>query len=190
MRPIIICIIVLFAAGCASDPKPAAEEIRVYDTSTLYYDIPLAVQNEITQIKRNASLIYSITSAEGRRDSARIDTIQLTALAAPFLRYNLNERIHRRFYKEDVFEDNDLGRVILTYGTNHPDLAVKSASVWLNNESHALTNINIKRLYAVQDSLYDEDLSWVAGKNFLVLQKISAGGKEHIRQTQVFWKKR
>jgi hypothetical protein len=183
-------MIAIAAFGCSGEPKPEEERIRTYDTSTLYYDIPLAVQNELLTIKRGATNIYRIVSIDGRRDSASIDTVQLRQLAAPFLQYNLNESKHRKYYKEDVFEDNDLGRVIFTYGTNHPDLVVNSASVWLEQETHHLTNINIKRLYKVRDSLYDEDLSWTTGKNFMILQKISGGGKEQIRQTQVFWKNR
>lgn len=190
MRIFAITVLVFFAWSCSPENKPVEESIRTYDTSTLYYDIPLAVTNELSEIKRNLSFISAINSINGEKDTTEIDTTRLMQLAAPFLQYNLNESRYRKFYREDIKEDGDLRKIVLTYSTNHPDFALKLAEVWLNNETQDLTNINITRLYTSKDSVYDETLTWAAGRSFMVLQKISAGGKELIKQTKVSWRDR
>ena len=187
MRLTALVLLIVFAASCSSGKKSPEEDIRTYDTATLYYDIPLAIQNEIAEIKRTFAVPYVITKANNQRDSVSIDTTRLVQLAKPFLECNLNDGRYRKFYKEDLFEDGDTKSIVLNYSTNHPDLAVRSASVLLDNETQQLKRIDIIRSFAAKDSSTEERLSWTAGKNFQLIKIISAQGKELISQTNVFW---
>lgn len=192
MRIIALFIIVLFAFSCSNNNKPQEEEIRIYDTSTLFYDIPLAIQNEITEIKRTFAFTYSITTEKGKSDSVAIDTTRLMQLAAPFMQYNLNESRYRKYYKEESFEDGDAKSIVFSYSTNHPDLPVKLATVSLDNETQQLKSIYIQEMHAGKDTLFDNRLTWDATKkNFQVVQASFLGEKELARkQTKVFWKDR
>jgi hypothetical protein len=192
MRIMILFVSLGFMWSCASKSKPGEEPvaIKTYDTSTLYYDIPLAIHNEIAEIKRTFAFTWRIDIENGKRDSAAIDTTQLLQLAAPFLEYNLNERSYRKYYKEDLFEDGDTRSIVLTYSTNHPDFPLRTASVLLDNESQDLKRIDITRSYAAKDTSREERLAWIAGKGFQVIKMVTAGGKESITQTQVSWKNR
>jgi hypothetical protein len=190
MRITALALLILIASSCSSNQEPQAEEIKTYDTSTFYYDIPLAVKNETAEIQRRLSFTYAIITENGKRDSIVLDSTAVLQLSAPFMQYNLNETRFKKYYKEDRYEDGDLKKIVFTYSTNHPDLPVRSATIWLDNETQDLSNIIIKRLHSSKDTTYDEDLTWTAGRGFMVLQKISAGGKEFIKQTNVFWRDR
>jgi hypothetical protein len=152
MRIMIFFITAGFIWSCTSRSKPGEEPIAVktYDTSTLYYDIPLAINNEIAEIKRTFAFTWRINIENGKRDSAAVDTTQLLELAAPFLEYNLNERRYRKYYKEDLFEDGDTRSIVLTYSTNHPDFPLRTASVLLDNESQELKRIDIMKSRAFE----------------------------------------
>jgi hypothetical protein len=192
MRTMILFITAGFIWSCTSRSKPREEPIAVktYDTSTLYYDIPLAINNEIAEIKRTFAFTWRINIENGKRDSAAVDTTQLLQLAAPFLEYNLNELRYRKYYKEDLFEDGDTRSIVLTYSTNHPDFPLRTASVLLDNESQELKRIDIMKSSASKDSTVEERLAWTAGRGFQVIKIITAGGRESISQTQVSWKNR
>lgn len=192
MRVLFIFVVILFAFSCSSKPeqKPGSEEIKTYDTSIFYYDIPLAVKNEIDEIKRTFAFTYSIITENGKRDSTVVDTTALMQLAAPFLQYNLNESKHRKYYKENRFQDGDTKSIVFTYETNHPDLPVKTATVLLDNETENLKRIDVMKAYVSKDTTFEERLSWTAGESFQVVQLINIANKEIIKQTQVFWRDR
>lgn len=190
MRLIAPALLMLFVVSCSSGKKSPEEEIRTYDTATLYYDIPLAIQNEIAEIKRTFAFTYAITTANNQKDSVTIDTTAFLQLATPFIESNLNDRRYRKYYKEDLFEDGDTRSIVLNYSTNHPDLPLRSASVLLDNETQDLKRIDIMRSFAAKDSTTEERLSWTAGKSFQVVKIVTSKGKEFIRQTNVFWRDR
>lgn len=182
----------LFVFGCSSknDQNTGTEQIRTYDTSIFYYDIPLAVKNEIDEIKRTFAFTYTITTENGRRDSTVIDSTALTQLAAPFLQYNLNDGNHRKYYKEDRFQDGDTRSIVFNYETNNPALPVKTASILLDNETEDLKRIDILKAYVLKDTTVEERLSWTAGESFQIVQILTLAGKEIIKQTRVFWRDR
>lgn len=192
MRIIFIAVMAFLAASCSSETKPNEEEIRTYDTSTLFYDIPLAIRNEVAGTKRTFPLIYTVTTLQEKKDTVEIDTTRFEQLAAPFMQYNLNESRFRKYYKEEMFEDTDTKSIVFSYSTNHPDLPVKLATVSLDNESQQLKSIYIQQMNANKDTLFDDRLTWDAVKKTFMLVKTSFIGERELskQQTRVFWKDR
>ena len=190
MRSLII-LLTLFVYSCSGDDKQTQkEQVSTYDTSTLYYDIPLAIKNEMAEIKRTFAYTYKITIENNTRDSTEIDSTTLLQLAAPFLELDLNDRNRRKYYKEDIFEDGDTKSIVLNYTTNNPELPAKSVSVMLNNETQQLKRIDILKAYVSNDTTYEERLAWVANKNFQIIRLASSKGNELTKQVYVYWQQR
>ncbi len=184
-------IILFFIYSCSNNNKETNEQpITTYDTSTLYYDIPLSVKNEIAEIKRTFAFTYKITKEADRKDSTEIDSTTFLKLAAPFFAINLNNKKIRRYYKEDIFEDGDTKSIVLNYSTNHPELPVRSASVMLNNETQQFKRMDILKTYISGDTTFEERLAWISNKNFQIIQIASTKTGEQTKQMYVNWKQR
>ena len=187
-----ICIVlfVLLISSCSDNNESNEQPVSTYDTSTLYYDIPLTIKNEIAEIKRTFAYTYKITIEGTKRDSTEIDSTALLQLASPFLQLNLNDRSVRKYYKESIFGDGDTESIVLNYSTNNPALPVRSASVMLHPESQQFKRMDILKTYSIGDTTFEERLAWVANKNFQIIQIASAKEGERTKQIYVNWKQR
>lgn len=189
MRMFTVLILVLLCS-CSQNKESNEQPVTTYDTSTLYYDIPLSIKNEIAEIKRTFAYTYKLTVEESRRDSTEIDSTTLLQLASPFLQINLNDREIRKYYKESVFGDGDTESIVLNYSTDNPELPVKSVSVLLHPETQQFKRMDILKNYESRDTTFEERLAWSSGKNFQIIQIATTKDQETTKQIYVNWKQR
>ncbi len=183
-------LLLFLICSCANKNNSTEDEVATYDTSTLYYDIPLGIKNEIAEVKRTFAYTYMLTIEGTARDSVEIDSAKFLQLASPFLQLDLNHQRIRKYYKESIFEDGDTKSIVLNYSTNNPELPVRSASIMLDNETQQFKRMDIQKSYAKADTSYEERLAWIRNKNFQIIQIASTKETETTRQIYVKWNQR
>jgi hypothetical protein len=183
-------LMLFLICSCSENKESNEQPVTTYDTSTLYYDIPLSIKNEIAEIKRTFAYTYKLTIEGTKRDSTEIDSITLLQLASPFLQLNLNDKNIRKYYKESVFGDGDTESIVLNYSTDNPELPVRSVSVLLHPETQQFKRMDILKAYASGDTTFEERLAWSANKNFQIIQIASTKDAERTKQIYVNWKQR
>jgi len=187
---IYIGLLLFLLSACSENKEANEQQVNTYDTSTLYYDIPLSIKNEIAEIKRTFAYTYMLTIEGAKRDSTEIDSTSLLQLASPFLQLNLNDRNIKKYYKESIFGDGDTESIVLNYSTNNPELPVKSVSVLLHPETQQFKRMDILKTYASADTSFEERLAWSANKNFQIIQIATMKEGERTKQIYVNWKQR
>jgi len=111
-------------------------------------------------------------------------------LAAPFFELKLNNLTIKKSYTETPCYDSLTRSFVLIYKTDNTALPSKSVTLMLTDPEQAFKRADFMRSFQRNDSSFEERLSYTAGKQFQLVQLISAGGTELTKTTNVYWRER
>jgi hypothetical protein len=190
-------ILLVFAAmsflySCSGNKESKPEQpITTQKQDTLpYFDVADMILKDLMTIEASSNTFYQLTQTMGKRDSTTIDKSQVVKLASPFIELKLNNPAIKKSYTETPFYDSLTRSFVLIYKTDKAELPTKSVTLMLTDPQQEFKRADFMRYYKRNDSTFEERLSYTAGKQFQIVQLISAGGTELTKTTNVYWRER
>lgn len=190
-------ILLLFAAtfllfSCSGKKEQKHEQpVAAAKQDTLpYFDVADMILKDLVNIEGSENTFYQRIEAGSKIDSTIIDKNQAIKLASPFLELKLNSPEIKKNYHETPFYDSLTRSFVLIYKTDNPSFPAKSVTLMLTDPQQDFKRADFLRTYKRNDSTFEERLSYTAGKQFQIVQLISAAGNELTKTTNVYWRER
>lgn len=180
-------LFVLFYVSCKRNPNKATGEAGKNDT-TQFFQLTEYLQGQIKEINATPFFIYKVDIINDKKDSAAINTAQLNQLAQQFLTPDINDEKIKKYYTENIFEDQTTKGFTISYSTTNKELELQNVDILLNEDGQTVKRIFLRKFFNYGDSSAIEQLSWKPGESFQINRSVQRpGNNETSRQTLVVW---
>lgn len=174
--------------SCGNPPTTTQNGSEKKDTVKFFLTTPFLL-SQIQYLDSTPIGMLMVSGEEGK-DSTYINKDQFHALAYQFLQPDLNDTALSPYYTEESYFDPDLNKIITTISTKKRDAMISQAQVYLNKETRSVTGLYIEKNYSVGDTDVQQRLRWKADRNFQIITRKLAGGKENTTNQLVIWDNR
>lgn len=190
MRLTLFSLVALLA--CNNEPEKQKNNSDVFVDTMYYFDYASKMSNELDSIfLRKDIALFSYTSDSSRERILPIDSIQIRNFAQEFISKDITKMPLKQFYKENIFTDLTINTTVINYTTQKDSLPVKKVDVLLNAANgEEVKRIDMKLLYAKNDSTISENYAWVFGKSFYKNRYAEANGKGVASTLKLSWIKK
>jgi hypothetical protein len=182
--PLLLFIILIFAACNNPQPETKIEPIHTDTTSQNFFPIQDFLKSEIAAVNEASSGIKKYTSTGNKKDSNYIQLDEFSRLAQEFLPNALNDSIFKKEFKETSFIDKATEGGTFFYSTSNPAIALKRADV-VTQKTDSYDKVKSIYLEKISDSI-TKKLYWKPGRNFQIIS-LTPKGTELIK---VVWDNR
>ncbi|MDB5192938.1 MAG: hypothetical protein JWQ96_2501 [Segetibacter sp.] len=186
-----ICLLLILLIGVAcknKESKPIQAQAAAPVDTSRYFQVVDFVKSQINEVQKTPYYIYKLTVTNGKKDSVSINNQDLTVLAQPFLKADINASSIKPFYKEMIFHDQTTNSFTLNYTTANKDLEVHNIDVLLEDDGETVKRIFIRKFINYGDSSAIEQLSWKPNSSFQISRLVERpDNKETSYQTTVVW---
>lgn len=186
-------VTVLFALvfiSCKRNSKSGNVRAASSDT-TKFFEVSQYLQSQMKEVNETPFFIYKIDIINEKKDSTPINTAIFNQLSQQFLKPDINDEDIKRYYKENIFEDQTTKSFTISYSTPNKQLKLQNVEILLAEDGRTVKRVFERKFYNYPDSSVIEQLSWKPGESFQVNRSIQKQGDgEMMQQTLVVWNKK
>jgi hypothetical protein len=191
MKTAILVFIVLAMLGESCKRRPGNEggEENNKDT-TRFFQVGQYLQSQIKEVNATPFFIYKIEIVNSKKDSTPINTAIFNQISKQFLYPEINDEKIKKYYIENIFEDQTTKSFTISYSTTNKELPLQNVEILLNEDGHTVKRLFLRKFYNYSDSSAIEQLSWKPGESFQINRSVQKpGNQESSQQTVVVWNK-
>jgi hypothetical protein len=147
-------------AACDTPKKEASEESFYPALSVIWADtkaldsLPLAV--------------IRYREDESGTDTSIIEKSDFKRLSLDALSPDISKPPLSRFYREEVFMDRTLDRVVIRYSTEEPKAEIRLLELTLDPDSEKVRSIYVEKQSRIDDTLQTSKMIWSVGRQFQI----------------------
>ena len=183
----IIGLFSLLSICCKRNANKDNSEVNKNDTIQ-FFQIKQYLQGQIKEVNDVPYFIYRIDNINNKADSSAINTAIFNQIAHQFLAPDINDSKIKKYYTENIFEDQTTKGFTISYSTTNKELELQNADILLSEDGQTVKRIFIRKFHNYPDSSAIEQLSWKPGESFQINRSVQkASGAETLYQTRVVW---
>ncbi len=182
-------VLLVFSAGLFScKNKPAKEETKTEDSTSVYYPINNYIRQQIKDVDTTPYFLYRLSTINGKKDSSVVDRAAFDAQVKTILFPELDDKSFKANFTESVFDDESTNSITLTYSPKTKSGIVQNASVLLDKENQKVKWIFINTLRSNNDSTVIQRIGWKGDKSCYINEDITHPNKLEIQhQLEFVW---
>jgi hypothetical protein len=191
MKTIVLVFIALamLTPGCKRRPDNEGNKENNKDT-VRFFQVSQYLQSQIKEVNATPFFIYKIDIVNSKKDSTPINTAVFNQISKQFLDPDINDEKIKKYYIENIFEDQTTKGFTISYSTGNKELLLQNVEILLNEDGQTVKRLFLRKFYNYPDSSAIEQLSWKPGESFQINRSVQKpGNQESSQQTVVVWNK-
>lgn len=188
MKKVYFFILILYLLyACRPNESGTITSEATYDT-THFFEVVQYIKTQISEVNKIPYFIYKIDIADGKKDSATINTSVFNQISERFLRPDINDPDLKKHYTENIFHDQTTKSFTISYTATDKELEIQNIEVLLQEDGQTVKRLFIRKFFNYKDSSAIEQLSWKPGESFQINRLVQKpGNKENSYLTNVVW---
>lgn len=186
---VVFCItgFVLLVIGCKQNADVAQTKETITDTIH-FFPVADYIFQQINSAD-TAAFLYRITVREHKKDSVAISKQTFDSLAKNFIASDITDSAVKKFYKENVFQDESTDSYTISYTCVNDSLPLQNVEVLLSRQDEQVKRIFMNVQQRTQDSTVIKKMGWKTNNSFYINRIVSyANGKSFEEQNMIFWR--
>ncbi len=156
--------------------------------SIAFFPVHEYLQNEIKNVNSSLPTIYSKIESNGKKDSGTLSIEEYNTIAHSFLEDNIRDETIKKYYTQNIFQDNTTASFTFSYSTRNNSLPLQSVDVLVDTATQNVKRVFMLRSMRKGDTTITEKMGWKTNSSFFINRIISLpGNKETIEQISVMW---
>ncbi|MDQ6814601.1 MAG: hypothetical protein M3040_12745 [Bacteroidota bacterium] len=185
----VLLISLFFFPSCKNRYANPETNAKANDT-TKFFQLNQYLQEQIKEVNATPFFIYKIDIRNGKKDSTPINTLAFNQVSNQFLTPDINDSAIKKYYKENIFEDQTTKGFTISYTTTNKALQLQNEDILLKEDGQTVKRILLRKYQNYPDSSAIEQLSWKPGESFQVNRSVQKGNVESSLQTTIVWNKK
>lgn len=185
-------IAALFVLGiiisCKNKPNTTLEKPNA-DTVPFYAYL-FEIKKDIDSIKtKSKPVTLTNYTASNTLQTVKVKPDEVDKYCTELFTLDITQPNLKPFYKEELFNDLTTQSSVISYTTQKDSLPVKSVNILLDaKDGKTIKRVDIKKMFSRNDSLIQENYSWVFNKNYYVTTyKEAKDGKVTTTKQELKW---
>lgn len=188
MKKVYFFILILYLLYACRPNESGTNTSEATNDTTHFFEVVQYIKTQISEVNKTPYFIYKIDIADGKKDSATINTSVFNQISKRFLRPDINDRDLKKHYTENIFHDQTTKSFTISYTATDKELEIQNIEVLLQEDGQTVKRLFIRKFFNYKDSSAIEQLSWKPGESFQINRLVQKpGNKENSYLTNVVW---
>lgn len=188
MKKVYFFILILYLLYACRPNESGTITSEATNDTTHFFEVVQYITTQISEVNKTPYFIYKIDIADGKKDSATINTSVFNQISERFLRPDINDPDLKKHYTENIFHDQTTKSFTISYTATDKELEIQNIEVLLQEDGQTVKRLFIRKFFNYKDSSAIEQLSWKPGESFQINRLVQKpGNKENSYLTNVVW---
>ena len=188
MKKVYFFILILYLLYACRPNESRTITSEATNDTTHFFEVVQYIKTQISEVNKTPYFIYKIDIAGGKKDSSAINTSVFNQISERFLRPDINDEDHEKYYTENIFHDQTTKSFTISYTATDKELEIQNIEVLLQEDGQTVKRLFIRKFFNYKDSSAIEQLSWKPGESFQINRLVQKpDNKENSYLTNVVW---